>query len=462
MELPKGVQERRVRPLNSRSERSGDYVLYWMQASQRAQQNHALEYAAHRAAILRKPLVVYFGLDEGYPKANARHFAFMVHGLKEVEARLKERDICFIIRRETPTVGAARLSRHACLVVADSGYTRVQRTWRGELASHITCPLIQVEANVVVPVTAASDKEEYSAATFRPKVTRLLESFLEEVPEVHVRGRYEAGTAKSIDLSDLKDDLGDLKVDRSVPTVATALGGQSRGRALFKKFVKERLERYAEERDDPSLDSTSRISPYMHFGHLSPVEVASQVVETDAAGKEAFMDELVVRRELAANFAFYNRHHDSYNCLPHWAALTLAAHSKDKRERTYSVKELEWASTDDPYWNAAQRELLHTGSMHGHMRMYWGKRIIAWMRSPKDAFKAAVYLNDKYQLDGRDPNGYAGIAWCFGKHDRPWPEKDIYGMVRPMTLSGLEHKYDMDAYIKRVGSASRAGRPRRS
>lgn len=461
-DLPEGVQGERIRSLNARSEMPGDFILYWMQASQRAFQNPALEYAAHRSASMRKPLLVYFGLDVKYPRANARHVAFMIQGLKDVQTGLGEREIEFVIGNGPPAVGAARLSRHACLVVADSGYTRAQRTMRGELASHVSCPLIQVEGNVVVPVMSASEKEEYSAGTFRPKLTRLLNSFMQEVPEVKpARGRI-APHMKSIELAEMKDDLGDLDVDRSVAIVASAKGGEERGRATLKRFVREGLEDYAASRDDPGIRATSGLSPYLHFGQISPVEAALAVRDADAAGTEGFLDELLVRRELAVNYAFYNQNHESYRGIPAWASGTLSHHARDKREKVYSLKELEWASTDDPYWNAAQRELLHTGSMHGHMRMYWGKRIIAWTRWPKDAFSMAVYLNDKYQLDGRDPNGYAGIAWCFGKHDRPWPEREVYGMVRPMTPSGLERKYDMEKYIKRVGSASRAGRPRPS
>jgi deoxyribodipyrimidine photo-lyase len=201
-------------------------------------------------------------------------------------------------------------------------------------------------------------------------------------------------------------------------------------------------------RNDPTLDYLSHLSPYLHFGQISPLYIALKVIDTDSRGKEAFLEELIVRRELSMNFVFYNEKYDSFEAVPEWAKKTLKAHQKNKRQYTYSLEELETAQTHDAYWNAAQREMVGRGKMHGYMRMYWGKKIIEWSKTPEKAFQIALYLNNKYELDGRDPNGFTGVAWCFGKHDRPWGERPIFGNVRYMNDKGLKRKFDADRYVR--------------
>jgi deoxyribodipyrimidine photo-lyase len=190
------------------------------------------------------------------------------------------------------------------------------------------------------------------------------------------------------------------------------------------------------------------MSPYLHFGQISPLYIALKVSKTRSLGAEAFFEELIIRRELSMNFVFYNEKYDSFKSIPDWAKKTLRAHQKDRRPYLYSPKELENAGTHDPYWNAAQKEMVITGKMHGYMRMYWGKKILEWSKTPEEAFKVALYLNNKYELDGRDPNGFIGVAWCFGKHDRPWGERAIFGNVRYMNDKGLKRKFDADKYVK--------------
>jgi deoxyribodipyrimidine photo-lyase len=192
------------------------------------------------------------------------------------------------------------------------------------------------------------------------------------------------------------------------------------------------------------------MSPYLHFGQVSPVTLALHAQEQGGSGTPAFLEELIVRRELAVNFVRYNDHYDSFASLPAWAQKTLELHQGDQREYGYSVDELERAATHDPYWNTAQMEMVKTGKMQGYMRMYWGKKILEWSRTPQDAYSVALYLNNKYEIDGRDPNGYAGIAWCFGKHDRPWGERPVFGMVRYMNAPGLTRKFAMDRYLEKV------------
>jgi deoxyribodipyrimidine photo-lyase len=191
------------------------------------------------------------------------------------------------------------------------------------------------------------------------------------------------------------------------------------------------------------------MSPYLHFGQISPLEIALQVLQSSSQGKESYLDELIIRRELAINYVFYNHNYDSFNGLPQWAQKTLLSHKSDERTYTYSLIQLEKADTHDAYWNAAQREMITTGKMHGYMRMYWGKKILEWSSSPEEAFKTALYLNNKYELDGRDPNGFAGIAWCFGKHDRPWASRPIFGNIRFMSAEGLKRKFDVEKYTQR-------------
>jgi deoxyribodipyrimidine photo-lyase len=198
------------------------------------------------------------------------------------------------------------------------------------------------------------------------------------------------------------------------------------------------------------MEFTSGLSPYLHFGQISPLFVALEVKKSGKKGKEDFLEELIVRRELAVNFVHYNSAYDSFNCLPQWAKATLHAHLEDKREYAYSLKDLENAKTHDPYWNAAQEEMRISGKMHGYMRMYWGKKILEWTRSPEEAFRRALYLNNKYNIDGRDPNGFAGVAWCFGKHDRPWKERQIFGKVRYMSSHGLERKFEIEKYVRKI------------
>jgi deoxyribodipyrimidine photo-lyase len=311
---------------------------------------------------------------------------------------------------------------------------------------------VQVEGNVVVPVEVASQKEEYSAATFRPKITRLLDRFLHAT---------ETGSPQrsslSLDLPTLADEstealLVPLTIDRTVPASGLFSGGTAEANRRFEQFLKNRLDGFADNRNDPGGDGGSDMSPYLHFGQVSPVTLALHARKQGGSGPPAFLEELIVRRELAVNFVRYNDHYDTFASLPAWSQKTLALHQADHREYQYSPDELEQAATHDPYWNAAQQEMMKTGKMQGYMRMYWGKKILEWSKTPQDAYSVALHLNNKYEIDGRDPNGYAGVAWCFGKHDRPWGEREIFGMVRYMNAQRLRRKFSMDRYIEKVRS----------
>jgi deoxyribodipyrimidine photo-lyase len=310
------------------------------------------------------------------------------------------------------------------------------------------CPLIQVETDVVVPVEETSPKEEYAAATIRSKIKKKLADFLVPLKEHEPIIDSLSLDFDSFDIEDVTKAISRLRIDRSVKRVDSFHGGTKEAKNHLEIFLESKLDRFPELRNDPTLDYLSHMSPYLHFGQISPLDIALKVSKTRSPGVEAFLEELIIRRELSMNFVFYNKKYDSLEGIPDWAKKTLRTHQKDSRPYLYSLKELESARTHDPYWNAAQKEMVVKGKMHGYMRMYLGKKILEWSKTPEEAFKMAVYLNNKYELDGRDPNGFTGVAWCFGKHDRPWGERAIFGNVRYMNDRGLKRKFDADKYVK--------------
>jgi deoxyribodipyrimidine photo-lyase len=444
-----------VKFLNEKPPRSGDYVLYWMQQAQRSECNHALEYAAREANDMGVPLVTVFGITARFPSAQARHYAFMLEGLRETRDSLRKRGVALVVRIAPPPDAVAAVSGGASLIVTDAGYLRIQRTWRTRVARSARCRVVQVESDVIVPVDVVSDKEEYAARTIRPRIQRNLNRFMKPLEETRLRHSSLDVDVPGVDVSDPVRLLGRLSVVGRAQPVPDSKGGTSEAEARLASFLADGLRRYPECHSDPGLDLQSGLSPYLHFGQMSPLRIALAVRSARGVPREAkedFLEELIVRRELSMNFCLHNASYDSYDCLPDWARKTLAEHARDRREYTYSYRRLEAASTHDDYWNAAQREMVLTGKMHGYMRMYWGKKIIEWSPTPEEAFRNALKLNNTYQLDGRDPNSFAGVAWCFGKHDRPWKERPVFGKVRWMSADGLRRKFDMDAYVERVSS----------
>ncbi len=453
------IHSARIQPLNRRSVQDGRYVLYWMQASQRVECNHALEYAIGEANGLNLPVVVVFGLTDRFPEANLRHCAFMLEGLEEVRKALDGRGIRFALMHRSPELAATALAEEAALVVADRGYLRIQRQWRNHVAKNAPCAVVQVESDAVVPVETSSPKEEYTAGTLRPKLQRILKDYLAPLKERPVRKDSLSLRLDADPEGDFTSLLEKMKIDRTVPPAKAYRGGPSQAHTLLEDFIARKIRHYDELRSDPGLDYSSHLSPYLHFGQVSPLAIALRVTAEKtipAAAREAFLEELIVRRELSMNFVFYNEHYDEYACLPDWARKTLAEHAKDRREVLYSPEQWERAGTHDPYWNAAQREMVITGTMHNYMRMYWGKKLLEWSRTPEEAFRTALWLNNRYELDGRDPNGFAGVAWCFGKHDRAWFERKVFGKIRYMNDAGLRRKFDMDAYLEKVGALEKS------
>ena len=456
------IQQERILELNDCPVQDRGFVLYWMQAAQRDQWNHALEFAIQQANERGKPVVAAFSLTDDFPEANLRHYAFMLQGLQETQAALAERGIALVILRGSPEQTIPKLAKEADAVVTDDGYLRIQVQWRRQVAERCDCQVTEVTTNVIVPVETASEKENFSAGTLRPRIHKHLNAFL--VPLKHAKPKHSSldlitedhrdTLSQSLDSrlrgNDIEGALKNLKIDRSVKPSPYYIGGTAQAKERLKKFINNKLNDYDTKRNDPLQDCQSNLSPYLHFGQISPLYVALEAMKTDSVGKDSFLEELIVRRELSHNFVYYNRRYDDYDTLPPWALRTLNYHAKDKREYVYTQEQFENAQTHDPYWNAAQMEMVITGKMHNYMRMYWGKKILEWAKNPKTAFNIALYLNNKYELDGRDPNAFAGVAWCFGKHDRAWGERPVFGKVRDMNAAGLKRKFDVDAYVQKI------------
>ena len=456
------MRNERINELNGLAERPGDFGLYWMQASVRAEGNLALEWAVTHANELGLPLLVVFCLVENYTNATPTHYRHLLSGLAEAQRDLAEKGIRLAIFRGSPEVVLGRVAARAAFLATDAGYLRLQRSWLAAVSAAVPCRAVRIEGDVLVPPAVASQKEEWSAFTLRRRLMPLLDGFLDACDE-----RTPRKSSLDIDLSgDLSADLSQIKTappgipaGRSVDQRISEKSGTAAALGAFEDFLSNRLDRYVEDRNDPNAEGGSRMSAAIHFGHVSPVELVRRTLhavgersarECRHPGAAAYIEELVVRRELAVNMAYYRDDYDNPSCLPDWARKTLADGALHPRERRYTFEELECARTEDPYWNAAQDQMVRSGLMHGYMRMYWGKRLLAWTASPEEAWNTAVLLNDRYSLDGRDPNGYAGIAWCFGKHDRPWTGRPIYGTVRYMNANGLRRKFDADAYVRRV------------
>ncbi len=448
------IHPSRVSVLNKCGVACSGYVLYWMQQSQRTTFNHALEYAIGRANDLRQPLIVCFGLTDDYPEANLRHYTFMLEGLRDVGEGLQKRGIGFALQHGDPAEVALKLGERASLIVCDRGYLQPQKEWRKRVANEARCAVRQVESDVVVPVDIASGKREFAARTLRPKLTRLWPEYLREVTRLSLNKKSLGIAPRGLDWRRTEAVVQKLKLDRAVPAVPEHFrGGTIAAEKIFNYFCTQHLTEYKETRNQPQTDNVSQMSKYLHFGQISPLWLALEVRKHTAAGAtniESFIDELLVRRELSMNWVEHSENYERYECLPEWSRQTLAEHAHDPRPYLYSRAQLENAATHDQYWNAAMNEMRFTGYMHNHMRMYWGKKILEWTRTPEEAHATALAINNKFFLDGRDANSFANIAWVFGQHDRPWFERKVFGKVRYMNAAGLERKCDIGAYVEKV------------
>jgi deoxyribodipyrimidine photo-lyase len=425
-----------------------------MQQSQRAEYNHALEYAIEQANIQGRPILVLFALTDDYPEANLRHYTFMLEGLKETKQQLVSRGIQMVVRYGDPAKVVLDLGRNASMIVCDRGYLSHQRGWRQKMAKKAACRVVQVETDAIVPIQEISDKAEYAAYTIRRKINRQLDMYLKELAPRIVSHSSLSIPVTGLELDNIQTVLDQLDIDRSVPAVPKFFkGGTSQAKNRFNYFVENCFQRYVAHRNQPKTLDVSFMSPYLHFGQVSSLYLALKIKSCQDSfeeAKESYLEELIVRRELAMNFVYFNPAYDSLACLPNWAQKSLDEHKKDAREFLYSKDALENGQTHDMYWNAAMREMKISGFMHNYMRMYWGKKILEWSETPEKAYETLTAINNKYFLDGRDPNSYAGIGWIFGLHDRAWFERPVFGKVRYMTASGLERKCDIKGYVSRI------------
>jgi len=436
----------------------GNCVVYWMQRTQRAFDNPALDVAVTVANELHKPVVVFFAPVPFYPNANARHFRFLADGIPDIAEGLAKRRIGFVFRSH-PEHSLLKFCSEVqpCVVIGDENPLREPEHWRRKVSRDLRLPFWTVDADVIVP-SKLLEKEHYGARTIRPRLNQMLPQFLRrpDNPAAHVPWATTAG----LRVQSWQDDFtAGWVIDRDVAPIHGWRGGSKEGMRQLKLFLDTRLAGYPDHRSRPEMDGTSRLSPYLHFGHLGPHTIALAVKTADAPelAKNAFLEQLIVRRELAVNFVRFNPLYDSMECLEPWADRSFAQHASDRRLILYTERELENAQTHDPLWNAAQKQLMLTGWMHNYLRMYWAKKILEWSPSVVSAYTRAIWLNDYYQLDGRDPNGYAGIAWAIvGKHDRPWFERPVFGHVRYMSLPSTGRKFDSKRYIEHVNALERS------
>lgn len=436
----------RARLIHNRPQQDGP-VVYWMHRELRAADNWALAHALELARERGRPLCVAFCLARHFGQARPEHFAFLVRGLRETAAALEALGIPLALLRGEPgrEIPAFARSVGAGLVVTDADPTKPKRAWLAEALPRLDAPVVEVDGRNVVPVRAASDKREYMARTLRPKIQRLLPEFLDEFPAL-------APHPVAWDAPLPRADWEALSAEFGPPPKAFA-PGEAAAQARLDAFLRDGLPRYADDRNTPVEPACSLLSPYLHFGQLSAQRVALKVLaarNVPAEARDGFLEQLIVRRELAENFCLHTPDYDTPEAFPAWAAATLAKHQDDPRPHLASEAELEAGDTPDPLWNAAQRQLLATGHMHGWLRMYWAKQILLWSPDAATALARCLRLNDALSLDGRDVNGYAGMAWSIGGvHDRPWPERPVFGTVRSMTLSGARRKFDVAAFVER-------------
>lgn len=449
------VNIKRVRNLKKGLPFAGP-VLYWMSREQRVSDNWALAWAIEIAEDINQPVMVIFTLTNDFLGATWRQYDFLLKGLKKVESMLMSLNITFFVLIGNPVkvipqfIKQNRISR----MVVDFDPLAIKREWKKGVLENMDISVDEVDAHNIVPCWIVSDKEEYSAATFRPKIKRLIPEFLDDYPPLvrqygtfHVQGTHWEAISVA------------LKTDRAVRPVEWLTPGEKGALIVLNRFLENKICYYSAKRNDPNAELTSGLSAYLHFGHISSQRIALEIAKNmqQDENTNAFLEELIVRKELADNFCYNNPNYYNARAFKPWALKTLDDHRGDKREYIYSSEQFELALTHDSLWNAAQRQMAFTGNMHGYLRMYWAKKILEWSLSPEEALNTALYLNDKYQLDGRDPNGYTGCAWSIGGvHDRPWGERNIFGKIRFMNRKGCERKFDVDRYISDIERVSKS------
>ncbi len=440
------VDQKRVYNLNNKEIKNGS-IVYWMSRDQRTSDNWALIFAKELAEENNRDLSVVFFISSQFLGATIRQYDFMIKGLKEVEDSLLKKNIPFHIFIGTPQEKGEQFLKkiRPGALVTDFNPLKIKKNWNRFFIKNIDFPFYEVDAHNIVPCRFVSQKQEFAAYTIRPKINKLLDQFLTDFPKIK---KQEQVSTEKVNWSKVYNSLN---IDNSVKQISWLVPGERAGKRMISKFINNKLNNYSRDRNNPNIDGQSNLSPYIHFGQISTQRIALSVKNSKAEKKckEEFLEELIIRKELSDNFCFYNKKYDSVEGFPNWAKQTLDKHKKDKRDYLYKLKDFERGETSDNLWNAAQREMIKKGKMHGYMRMYWAKKILEWTKSPKEALKIAIYLNDKYHLDGRDSRGYTGIAWSVGGvHDRAWAEREVFGKVRYMSYNGSKSKFNVKDYIK--------------
>lgn len=445
------VHKDRIRQRNTHSFQKGS-IVYFMNRDQRIHDNWAFLYAQQIAFERKERLVIVHNLKKSFLGGIAHQFHFKVAGLQETADDAQKYNVPFFLffgdDAEEKMIEFFHREKVGA-IVTDFSPLRIQQEWVSELIEKITVPFFEVDAHNIIPAWIVSQKQEFAARTIRPKIHRLLPEFLEPFPPCRVHSQNKGIAFPIIDWEKIKKSSFAESVQVNTDWIKP---GHAAAKKMLQRFITERLPHYHTMRNDPLAHVVSDLSPYLHYGHISAQRVALEVrsARVAAEARDVFLEELIVRKELADNFCFYNPQYDSFEGFPDWAKKTLEAHMNDPREYCYSQEDFEQARTHDDLWNATQQQLLQTGKMHGYMRMYWAKKILEWTNTPQEALEIAILLNDRYQLDGRDPNGYTGIAWSIGGvHDRPWFNRPIFGLVRYMNKNGMKKKVAVDDYIAR-------------
>jgi len=475
------MNQNRIKILNKLEKVNSKSVVYVMSRDQRSENNFALWYALETANALELPTIVIFNLYKSVKNRTINHYNWMLTGLKEVSENLKKYNIKFYItEHKTPKQLAELIESefNPYSILFDFSPLKGPIAFKEKFVEHSKSTCVVVDTHNIIPIWMASLKEEYGAYTLRPKIKKILKDYFEPASLKESKYTFDEKVSKdfliNVNIEDLLTSVIGDKVNSYNPIVKS---GESAAKKELKHFIEDKLIDYANTRNNPNFDSQSNLSAYLHFGQLSSLTAAIEVLNycykqgvepnfgfkeqvkdfdvlTDRhklrLGAEAFLEELIVRKELADNYCYYNKNYDSLKGVKDWARKTLAEHTNNERENIYSLKELEYAKTNDEAWNAAQNQLIKTGKIHGYMRMYWAKRLLEWTNTPDDAVAYLIYLNDKYHLDGYDPNGYVGILWSIGGlHDRVWFERPIFGQIRYMNSNGLARKFDLKKYTEK-------------
>ena len=438
--------------------KQGKCVVYWMQRAQRGRDNHALDLAIHAANALGLPCVAYFAGIKNFPHANLRHYAFLNQGLPDIAADCEARNVTFLMRR-APHEDHERFFHdvQAAMVIGDENPMRVPEQWREHLATSLAIPFWTVDADVIVP-SKLLEKAQFSAGVARPRLYAALDEFLVPYENPHAQQAWKMPRGFQHDSPHEDITRGWHDFDRTVLPVEAWQGGHAAAIKRLKHFC-TLLPTYDSDRNHPEIDGSSKMSPYLHFGHISPVTIAL-AIEAEVkkhphlkSARDSYFNELIAWRELAVNFVRYQPEYDSPDCADNWARATIAEHDEDPREVLYKLPVLEEAHTHDELWNAAQLQMVRYGWMHNYLRMYWAKKLLEWTPNVRIAMRVAIYLNDRYFLDGRDPNGYAGIAWSMlGKFDRAWFDRPIFGKRRYMSGASTGKKFNSKAYIAQMNA----------